>query len=166
MGLMGKGPAEWSQSLPNRKVNDASISTTFKLILNWYGPITTSSSITPTVWRTEFSNARTVIVFLFISQCPSPRAFTLLNVQTFKPLPLSITTAGTIWARQDTKKNRKRVRGGCPIGGDLIIGEGNHPRRHDLSDQVGQPFGSDIVFYMGLLQNLNHLLSVMFRGYQ
>lgn len=46
---MGKGPAEWSQSIPNRKVNDASISTTFKLILNWYGPITTSSSITPTV---------------------------------------------------------------------------------------------------------------------
>lgn len=103
MGLMGKGPAEWSQSLPNRKVNDASISTTFKLILNWYGPVTTSSSITPTVWRTEFSNARTVIVFLFISPCPSPRAFTLLNVQTFKPLPLSINTAGTIWARQDTK---------------------------------------------------------------
>ncbi|KAK3212399.1 hypothetical protein Dsin_017105 [Dipteronia sinensis] len=33
------------------KVNDASISTTFKLILNWYGPVTTSNPITPTVWR-------------------------------------------------------------------------------------------------------------------
>lgn len=108
MGLMGKGPAEWSQSLPNRKVNDVSISTTFKRILNWYGQITTSSSITPTVWKTEFSNGRTVIVFLFISPCPSPGAFTLLNVQTFKPLPLSITTAGTIWARQDTK-----IESGC-----------------------------------------------------
>lgn len=41
-----------------------------------------SSSITPPVWRTEFSNAPTVIVFLFISPCPSPKAFTLLNVQT------------------------------------------------------------------------------------
>lgn len=163
MGLIGKDPAEWSQSIPNRKVHDASISTTFKLILNWYGPITTSRKITPKVWRTEFSNARTVIVFLFISPCPSPRAFTLLNVQTFKPLPLSICR---YYLGPTRRQNRKRVRVGCPIGGDLIIGEFYHPRRHDLSDQVGQPFGSDIVFYMGLLQNLNHLLSVMFRGYQ
>ena len=59
------------------------------------------------------------------------------------------------------------MRVGCPIGGDILIGEVVYnPRRHDLSDQVGQPFGIDIVFYMGLLQNLNHLLSVMFRGYQ
>ena len=89
------------------KVNDASISTTFKLILNWYGPVTTSSSITPTVWRTEFSNARTVIIFLFISPCPSLRAFYTAQ-RAFKPLPLSINTAGTIWARQDTK-----IESGC-----------------------------------------------------
>ncbi|THG10889.1 hypothetical protein TEA_025824 [Camellia sinensis var. sinensis] len=58
MGLFGKDPAEWSQSIPNMNVHDASISTTFKLILNWYGPIATSRKITPKVWRTEFSYAQ------------------------------------------------------------------------------------------------------------
>jgi len=61
----------------------------------------------------------------------------------------------------------KRVRMGYPIGRDKIIGEVvNNPRRHDLSNHLSQPFEIDMVFYMGLLQNLNHLLSVMFRDDQ
>lgn len=162
MGLMGKGPAEWSQSIPNRKVNDASISTTFKLILNWYGPITTSSSIT----LLQQSGGRNFRMLGPSSSLSSyPQGLYTAQRANIKTTPI-INQHCRYYLGPTRHQNRKRVRVGCPIGGDLIIGEGNHPRRHDLSDQVGRPFGSDIVFYMGLLQNLNHLLSVMFRGSQ
>ncbi|GAB4841856.1 hypothetical protein Ancab_039473 [Ancistrocladus abbreviatus] len=66
---MGKDPAELSQSLPNRKVNDASISTTFKLILKLSGHNVKFNYSGGWNFRMLGPSSS----FLFISQCPSPR---------------------------------------------------------------------------------------------
>ena len=122
MGLMGKGPAEWSQSLPNRKVNNASISTTFKLILN--GPITTSSSIT-LLRRTEFANAMILPksrhrLSLHIPM-PQPQGLYTAQRANIQTTPI-INQHCRYYLGTTRQQNRKRVRVGCPIGGVLIIG--------------------------------------------
>lgn len=121
---MGKGPAEWSQSIPNKKVNDASISTTFKLILNWYGPITTSSSIIPTVclyligrnFRMPYGDWPSSS---FYSYPYAPQGLYTAQRANIQTTPI-INQHCRYYLGPTRHQNRKRVRVGCPIGGDLF----------------------------------------------